>query len=184
MSAMAAVAELELKRTPLDEVHRALGAKIGPFAGWAMPIEYEGALSEHRAVRERVGLFDLTHLGKVDVTGPGALGMLQQLVTGDVSQVEVGEAQYGMVLNDRGGVVDDLIVYRLEPERFFVVPNAANATKVLHMLEASPAPDTVHLMFHQDWCFLAVQGPRSVEVTGSLFPEAGSLTFLRCAETE
>ena len=181
---MVAVKELELKSTPLDAEHRALGAKIGPFAGWAMPIEYEGALSEHRAVRERVGLFDLTHLGKVDVTGPGALGMLQGLVTGDLSQVEVGEAQYGMVLNERGGVIDDLIVYRLESERFFVVPNAANAAKVLHMLEASPAPAPVHLMFHQDWCFLAVQGPRSVEVTSSLFPEAGSLTFLRCVEGE
>src|SRR6266699_115430 len=90
-----AMVDAELKRTPLEPEHRALGAKIGPFAGWAMPIEYGGAISEHRAVRERAGIFDLTHLGKVDVTGPGALELLQHIVTGDLSQLDVGEAQDG-----------------------------------------------------------------------------------------
>jgi glycine cleavage system T protein (aminomethyltransferase) len=178
------MAVADLKRTPLEAEHRALGAKIGPFAGWAMPIEYGGALSEHRAVRERAGIFDLTHLGKVDVTGAGALELLQGLVTGDLSKLDVGEAQYGMVLNRRGGVVDDLIVYRLEEERYFVVPNAANSTTVLHMLEEAKTSDPVHLVFHQDWCFLAVQGPRSIEVVSKLFPVAEGLTFLRCTETE
>ena len=178
------MADVELKRTPLESEHRSLGAKLGPFAGWSMPIEYAGTLSEHRAVRERAGIFDLTHLGKVDVAGSGALEMLQGIVTGDLSEVDVGEAQYGMVLNDHGGVVDDLIVYRLEPERYFVVPNAANSTKVLHILEQADAADPVHLVFHQDWCFLAVQGPRSPEVVSRLFPIALELTFLRCAETE
>ena len=166
------MADVELKRTPLESEHRSLGAKLGPFASWMMPIEYAGALSEHRAVRERAGIFDLTHLGKVDVTGPGALELLQHIVTGDLSQLDVGEAQYGMVLNDRGGVVDDLIVYRLEEERYFVVPNAANSTKVLHVLEQADATDPVHLVFHQDWCFLAVQGPRSIEIVSRLFPLA------------
>src|SRR5204863_1580118 len=101
-----------LKRTPLEDVHRALGAKIGAFAGWAMPIEYRGTLAEHQAVRERVGLFDLMHLGKVIVAGPGALGSLQRSVTNDVAKVEPGRAQYNTVLNERGGIVDDLIVYR------------------------------------------------------------------------
>ena len=178
------MADVELKRTPLESEHRSLGAKLGPFAGWMMPIEYAGALSEHRAVRERAGIFDLTHLGKVDVTGAGALEMLQHLVTGDLSTLDVDEAQYGMVLNGRGGVVDDLIVYRLEPERYFVVPNAANSVKVLHLLEQADASEPVHLVFHQDWCFLAVQGPRSVEVVSRLFPVASELTFLRCTETE
>ncbi len=176
--------DANLKRTPLEDEHRALGARIGPFAGWAMPIEYAGALSEHRAVRERVGLFDLTHLGKVDVTGPGALEMLQGVVTGDLSRIAVGEALYNLVLNDRGGVVEDLIVYRLEDERYFVVPNAANATKVLRMLEEEEAPGPLHLVFHQDWCFLAVQGPGSVEVTGAVFPGAADLGFMECTETE
>ena len=174
----------ELKHTPLEDEHRRLGAKLAPFAGWLMPIEYEGALAEHRAVRERVGLFDLTHLGKVDVTGPGALGMLQRVVTNDLSKASVGEALYNLVLNEGGGVIEDLIVYRLEPERYFVVPNASNAPRVLRMLEEERADDRLHLMYHQDWCFLAVQGPESVHVMRQLFPEAGDLSFMQCAESE
>lgn len=174
----------ELKHTPLENEHRALGAKLGPFAGWLMPIEYEGALAEHRAVRERVGLFDLTHLGKVDVTGPGALEMLQRVVTNDLRKAAVGEALYNLVLNDGGGVIEDLIVYRMEEERYFVVPNAANAPRVLRMLEEEHAEQPLHLMYHQDWCFLAVQGPESVHVMGRLFPQAGDLAFMQCVESE
>jgi aminomethyltransferase len=183
-AASAAVAPAALRDTPLAQVHLALGARLGPFAGWNMPIEYEGALAEHRAVREHVGLFDLTHLGKVDVTGPGALEMLQGVVTGDLSRIAVGEALYNLVLNDAGGVVEDLIVYRLAEERYFVVPNAANATKVLRMLEEARASRRLHLMFHQDWCFLAVQGPRSVDVVSTLFGDAAELAFMRCVEGE
>jgi aminomethyltransferase len=174
----------EQKRTPLDDVHEALGAKMAPFAGWVMPIEYEGALAEHRAVRERVGLFDLTHLGKVDVTGPGAFGMLQSVITNDLGKAAVGEALYNLVLNEGGGVIEDLIVYRLADERFFVVPNAANAQRVLQILEETPSEDRLHLMYHQDWCFLAVQGPESVHVMQRLFPEAGDLAFMQCVEAE
>lgn len=174
----------ELRKTPLDAVHRSLGAKMGPFAGWLMPIEYEGTLAEHRAVRERVGLFDLTHLGKVDVTGPGALGMLQRVVTNDLSKAAVGEALYNLVLNEGGGVIEDLIVYRLDDQRYFVVPNAANAQRVLQVLEEEHADDRLHLMYHQDWCFLAVQGPESVAVTVQLFPEASDLAFMRCVESQ
>ncbi|MDH4112163.1 MAG: glycine cleavage system aminomethyltransferase GcvT [Actinomycetota bacterium] len=174
----------ELKHTPLEIEHKALGAKLGPFAGWLMPIEYAGALSEHEAVRERVGLFDLTHLGKVDVAGPGAMGMLQQVVTNDVEKAAVGEALYSLVLNEGGGVIEDLITYRLDEERFFVVPNAANAQRVLQILEETPADDRVHLMYHQDWCFLAVQGPESVHVVQDLFPGTADLAFMQCVESE
>ncbi len=173
-----------LRRTPLEDEHMRLGAKMGPFAGWNMPIEYVGALKEHEAVRERVGVFDLTHLGKVDVTGPGAVEMLQRVVTNDLSRAAVGEALYNLVLNEGGGVIEDLIVYRLEPERFFVVPNAANAQRVLQILEETPAEHQLHLMYHQDWCFLAVQGPESISVMTKLFPEASSLSFMQCAESE
>jgi glycine cleavage system T protein (aminomethyltransferase) len=176
--------EPELKHSPLETLHRELGAKIAPFAGWAMPIEYEGALAEHRAVRERVGLFDLTHLGKVEVIGPGALAMLQGVVTNDLSRATVGEALYNLVLNDGGGVIEDLIVYRLGPQRFFVVPNAANAQRVLRLLEEAEAESPLHLIYHQDWCFLAVQGPEAVSVTSKLFPAADELEFMQCAETE
>ena len=173
----------ELKRTPLEPVHAALGAKMGPFAGWRMPIEYAGALKEHEAVRERVGLFDLTHLGKVEVTGPGALDLLQAVVTNDVARAKVGDALYNLVLNEGGGVIEDLIVYRLDDDRSFVVPNAANAQRVLQILEETPTDGLVHLMYHQDWCFLAVQGPRSVEVMRGLFPEAERLAFMECMES-
>jgi aminomethyltransferase len=174
----------DLKRTPLEAEHVRRGAKMGPFAGWRMPIEYSGALSEHEAVRERVGLFDLTHLGKVDVTGPGALDLLQRVVTNDLSKASVGEARYNLVLNEGGGVVEDLIVYRLEEQRYFVVPNAANAQRVLQILEETPSEGPLHLMYHQDWCFLAVQGPASVEVTSRIFPEATDLAFMRCREVQ
>jgi aminomethyltransferase len=174
----------DLKSTPLEAEHVRRGAKMGPFAGWRMPIEYSGALSEHDAVRRRVGLFDLTHLGKVDVTGPGALDMLQRVVTNDLSKAAVGEARYNLVLNEGGGVIEDLIVYRLENERYFVVPNAANAQRVLQILEETPSEGTLHLMYHQDWCFLAVQGPSSVKVTTSLFREAADLAFMQCREVQ
>ncbi len=174
----------ELKRTPLEAEHLRLGAKMAPFAGWQMPIEYEGALAEHRAVRSHVGLFDLTHLGKVEVVGAGALSMLQRLVTNDLSRARVGEALYNLVLNEGGGVIEDLIVYRLGEERYFVVPNASNAPRVLRMLEEEKADEPLHLMYHQDWCFLAVQGPEATNVLEPMFPTAPSLAFMRCMETE
>src|SRR5256885_13825332 len=118
-----------LKHTPLEQEHRELGAKLGPFAGWLMPIEYEGTISEHRAVRERVGLFDLMHLGKITIEGPEALGVIQRAVTNDVSKGALGHAQYNLVLNERGGIVDDILVYRLGGERYFLAPNAANTEK-------------------------------------------------------
>lgn len=170
----------ELKRTPLEDEHLGLGAKMAPFAGWLMPIEYEGALAEHRSVRSHVGLFDLTHLGKVEVAGPGAVGMLQRVVTNDLARARVGDAQYNLVLNEGGGVIEDLIVYRLGLERFFVVPNASNAPRVLRMLEEEKADGPLHLMYHQDWCFLAVQGPQSTSVMAGMFPDATGLGFMRC----
>jgi glycine cleavage system T protein (aminomethyltransferase) len=174
----------ELKRTPLEAEHLRLGAKMAPFAGWQMPIEYEGALAEHRAVRTHVGLFDLTHLGKVEVVGAGALGMLQRVVTNDLSRAAVGEALYNLVLNEGGGVIEDLIVYRMGEERYFVVPNASNAPRVLRMLEEEKADGPLHLMYHQDWCFLAVQGPEAKNVMAGIFPTATELAFMRCVETE
>jgi aminomethyltransferase len=174
----------ELRRTPLEPEHVELGAKLGPFAGWNMPIEYEGALAEHRHVRSRVGLFDLTHLGKVEVIGPGALGMLQRMVTNDLSRASIGDALYNLVLNEGGGVIEDLIVYRLGDARYFVVPNASNAPRVLRMLEEEKADGPLHLIYHQDWCFLAVQGPASTDVVAGLFPDARELGFMRCSETE
>ena len=132
----------DVRHGPLEDVHRSLGAKLGPFGGWLMPIEYEGVLSEHRAVRERVGLFDLSHLGKLDVLGPEAFGVLQRLLTNDLARVAVGRAQYHHLLNDRGGVEEDLFVYRLGEERWLVVPNAANTDLVSGAIRVSVLSST------------------------------------------
>jgi aminomethyltransferase len=147
-----------------------------------MPIEYRGTLAEHRAVREAVGMFDLTHLGKVTVEGPGADGLLQSVVTNDLSKVEIGGAQYNMVLNERGGVVDDLIVYRIGERRYLVVPNAANVLKI-HRILLDHATGPVDVVLREDISLIAPQGPRSFDLVGEVFPEAAALEYMHGAET-
>ncbi len=170
----------DVRHGPLESLHRDLGAKLGPFGGWLMPIEYAGVLSEHRAVRERTGLFDLSHLGKLDVVGPGAFDALQGLLTNDLRRVEVGRAQYHHVLNEAGGVEEDLFVYRLGEERWFVVPNASNTDKVVGAIRGAGA----EVDDHGGWVFLGVQGPRSHAVVGALWPEAVALAFRGCRTVE
>ena len=170
----------DVRHGPLETLHRDLGAKLGPFGGWLMPIEYTGVLSEHRAVRERAGLFDLSHLGKLDVVGPGAFDALQGLLTNDLGRLEVGRAQYHHVLNDAGGVEEDLFVYRLEQERWFVVPNASNTDKVVAAIRDAGG----EVLDHGGWVFLGVQGPRSHAVVGGLWPEAVELSFRGCRTVE
>jgi glycine cleavage system T protein (aminomethyltransferase) len=181
---MEAHGDIGLRRTPLEPEHRELGAKIGMFAGWAMPIEYRGTLAEHAAVRERVGLFDLMHLGKVTVDGAEAFDVLQRTVTNDLRKVAVGGAQYNNVLNNRGGIVDDVIVYRLGEERWYTVPNAANTQRVHGILLDRGEGADARIALHEDWCFLAVQGPRSPEVVGALFPDAAGLGYMHVTEVQ
>ena len=179
----------ERKRSPLDAVHRRLGAKMGPFAGWEMPIEYAGTLSEHRAVREAVGVFDLTHLGKVEVGGPGARAALQHALSGDLDRLaSPGAAQYTLCLTDEGTIVDDLIVYRTD-EGYLLVPNAANWPKVAEAVRASAralsgsAEATgVEVVPRPDVAVLAVQGPRAPELVGGLFPaEVAGTEYMHAA---
>jgi aminomethyltransferase len=171
-----AVEPAQLKHTPLEGEHRSLGAHLGPFAGWLMPIEYKGTLTEHRAVREAVGLFDLTHLGKIEVEGPSALELLQRVFTNDLAKVEPGGAQYNMLLNERGGIVDDLIVYRTGVERYLVVPNAANTAAVHQaMLDAGGDADVA---LREDLALIAPQGPMSFEIMERVFPEALELDYM------
>src|SRR3990172_8974127 len=174
------MSETDVRHGPLEDLHRGLGAKLGPFGGWLMPIEHAGTLSEHRAVRERAGLFDLSHLGKLDVVGPGAFDALQRLLTNDLRKVEVGRAQYHHLLNEDGGVLEDLFVYRVAPERWFVVPNASNKEPVVSAIAAAGGA----VLDHDGWCFLGVQGPRSHAVVGRLWPDAVELTFRGCRTVE
>lgn len=177
------MASIELKQTPLEREHRELGAHMGAFAGWMMPIEYRGTLAEHQAVRERVGLFDLTHLGKIMVEGPGAFDLLQRAMPNDLAKVVVGGAQYNMVLNERGGIVDDLINYRIGEDRFLCVPNAANRDAV-HAALLDLAGTDVDAVVREDLTLLAPQGPSSFELVAKVFPDAVSLGYMSCAELD
>jgi aminomethyltransferase len=126
-----------MKSSPLNDKHLALNAKMADFGGWMMPIEYPGAgvLAEHAAVRERVGLFDVSHLGKASVVGQGALDFLNQCLTNDLNKIEDGSAQYTLLCTPDGGVIDDLIAYRNSAHDFFLVPNASNTTDVVKVLK-------------------------------------------------
>src|ERR671937_1382316 len=115
-----------LLRTPLFERHVALGARLVPFAGWEMPVQYEGVIPEHRAVRSDAGAFDVSHMGELEVEGPHARELLQSLLSNDLDRIEPGGAQYTLLTNEHGGIVDDLIAYELDPCRFLLVVNASN----------------------------------------------------------
>ena len=125
-----------MKTSPLNDKHVALQAKMADFGGWLMPIEYAGAgvLAEHATVRNAVGIFDVSHLGKASVIGDGALEFLNSMFTNDLTRIENGSAQYTLLCDDSGGVVDDLIAYKNSDSDFFLVPNASNTTAVVHML--------------------------------------------------
>ncbi len=153
-----------LRRTALYDRHIALGAKTADFGGWDMPIEYEGVVAEHTAVRTSVGLFDVSHMGKVRIHGTGASDFLNSVLTNDLDRIGAGQAQYTMLLNDSGGVIDDLIVYRWADDEMFMIPNAANASSVVAKLRGVvPAGISVD-DHHDDHGIIAVQGPRSAEL--------------------
>ena len=156
--------------SPLHDRHVALGAKMADFGGWDMPIEYPGGgvVAEHTAVRERVGVFDVSHLGKASVTGPGAADFVNACLTNDVRRIQPGSAQYTLCCDDAGGVVDDLIVYLRSDDDVFLIPNAANTAEVVRRLrEAAPEGITVTNL-HRDFGVIAVQGTKSDEVLESL----------------
>ena len=159
-----------MKISPLNDKHLALNAKMADFGGWMMPIEYPGAgvLAEHAAVRERVGLFDVSHLGKAAVTGNGALEFLNQCFTNDLNKIENGSAQYTLLCTLEGGVVDDLIVYRNNESDFFLVPNASNTSDVVAALKKAATPDINVVNLHMDFAVLAVQGPLAPKVLQAL----------------
>ncbi|MGV1009883.1 MAG: glycine cleavage system aminomethyltransferase GcvT [Dermatophilaceae bacterium] len=158
------------KHSPLYERHRALGAKLADFGRWEMPIEYPGGgvVAEHTAVRERVGVFDVSHLGKATVRGPGAHDLVNACLTNDLRRVGPGQAQYTLCCDESGGVVDDLIQYVRADDDILLIPNAANTAEVVRRL-ARAAPGGIEVADrHEEYAVLAVQGPRSDEVLADL----------------
>src|SRR3954452_6220989 len=154
-------------RTPLFEQHLALGAKMVDFAGWEMPVSYEGIREEHTAVRRHVGMFDVSHMGQVEVEGPGALAFLQRVLSNDAAKIPVDGAQYSVLCEEDGGVLDDLFAYRLGHDRFLVVTNAANHEADLAWLgRQSRGFDTIVRDVADRYAMLAVQGPHAREVLG------------------
>ena len=155
-----------LLRTPLYERHVALGARMVPFAGWEMPVQYEGVIPEHRAVRQDCGVFDVSHMGRFEFEGPKARSSLQFLLSNDIDRVDVGGAQYTLLTNEQGGIVDDLIVYRVEPGRFLLIVNASNREADFEWIEERATAGS-DLRDRSDlYALLAVQGPRSLERLG------------------
>jgi aminomethyltransferase len=164
-----------LQRTPLHDRHVALGARMVPFAGWEMPVQYEGVIPEHKAVRTDSGVFDVSHMGELDVEGPRATELLQAMLSNDIDRISAGEAQYTLLTNERGGILDDLIAYRLDEFRYLLIVNAANRSPDFewlreHELRGSDVRDV-----SDEYALLAVQGPRAIERLG--LPQRKAFTF-------
>src|SRR5437867_877679 len=147
------------RRTPLYEAHRALGARCVEFAGWDMPLSYSTILDEHRAVRERCGLFDVSHMGELELRGPQAGAVCQELTVNDVARLRIGDGQYSLLCNERGGVIDDVIVFRLGPERYLVVVNAANTERDLAWIRERVGNRADVVDRSAEVALLALQGP-------------------------
>jgi aminomethyltransferase len=170
-SAVAAMDE-NLRHTPLHDTHVRLGAKMVPFGGWHMPIQYSGILAEHAAVRTSVGVFDVSHMGEIDFLGPGALAAVQTLVTNDASKLADHRAQYTVTCHEHGGIVDDCIVYRFGPEHFRIVVNASNIAKDHdHFVRHASKHCTIENR-SDAFALLAVQGPRAVTLVAELAGQA------------
>ncbi len=158
----------DLLEGPLAQRHRELGATFAEFGGWLMPVSYAGTVAEHTATRNTVGLFDVSHLGKALVKGPGAAAFVNSALTNDLNRIQPGKAQYTLCCNESGGVIDDLIAYYVSSDEIFLVPNAANTAAVVAALkDAAPVGITI-TDEHRSYAVLAVQGPRSTEVLTEL----------------
>jgi aminomethyltransferase len=158
-----------LKRTPLYEAHVAAGAKLVPFAGWEMPVQYDGIREEHMRVRQSCGVFDVSHMGEIETEGPQAVDLLQRLLSNDVSKIRVGGAQYSCLCREDGGVLDDLFTYRLDEERYLTVTNAANHVRDLEWFEAHAVEFEAEVRDRIDaYAMLAVQGPEARQIVQRL----------------
>jgi len=162
-------AESTLKKTPLHAEHVRLGAKMVDFGGWSMPVQYTGIIDEHHAVRTQLGVFDISHMGQFFAEGPGAEAWLNRMLTNNVQRLSVGECQYTFLLNNEGGVIDDLIVYRTAPERYLLVVNAGKIDEDFAWMKAH-LPEGIHFENQSDaYAGIAVQGPKSAQLFDAFF---------------
>src|SRR4051794_8022771 len=158
-----------LKRTPLYDRHVAAGARLVPFAGWEMPVQYEGIRQEHLAVRRGVGVFDVSHMGQIETSGPGAEALLQRLLSNDVARIAPDGAQYAVMCREDGGVLDDTFTYRLGPDRFLTVTNASNHARDLAWFQEHAQGHDAEVRDRlADFAMLAVQGPKARGVVAGL----------------
>jgi aminomethyltransferase len=165
----AASSDTTLKRTALFDRHADAGAKLVPFAGWEMPVQYEGVRPEHLAVRSTCGIFDVSHMGEIEVSGPQAGALLQRLLSNDVDELDVGGAQYSVLCDERGGVLDDLFTYRLAPDHYLTVTNAANHEKDLAWFRRQAEPFDAQVSDSAAaYAMLAVQGPLAREIVQAM----------------
>jgi len=157
--------------TALSDIHKALGAKMVPFAGYNMPVSYEGVNAEHETVRKDVGVFDVSHMGEFLITGPKALDLIQKVSSNDASKLVDGQAQYSCLPNDEGGVVDDLLIYRLEAEKYLLVVNASNIDKDWNWINMQNTMKAEMRNLSEEYSLLAIQGPKAIEAMQSLTSE-------------
>lgn len=157
-----------MKNTALSQLHESLGAKMVPFAGFNMPVQYEGVTIEHETVRNGVGVFDVSHMGEFLLTGPDALDLIQRVTTNDASTLTIGRAQYSCLPNGKGGIVDDLIVYRMKEEQYLIVVNASNIDKDWNWIASHNTKNVDMRNLSDDYSLLAIQGPKAVEAMQAL----------------
>ncbi len=178
-------AVFQLKRTALYSRHQALGARLVDFHGWELPLQYAGILKEHEAVRARAGIFDVSHMGQFEISGPGALGFLQKTNTNDMAKLAPGQALYSHLPNEKGGVVDDVIISCLAPGRYFMVVNAATREKDLAWLSARIPEFDARLTDKSDfYSMIALQGPDAAKIAAADYPQAASLPRFGAIEAE
>src|SRR5437867_7573401 len=175
-----------MKRTPLVEQHRRAGGKLVDFAGWEMPIQYGGVLEEYQAIRTAVGIFDVSHMGRVTVAGRDSLAFLQQVTTNNVAKLAVGGAHYSMVCNPAGGIKDDIFVYRLGDARYLLCVNASNRDRIVSWrFQKAPQGDVRLSDESEEMVQIALQGPRSPEVLRAVAPHAAeTLKPRQCMQTD
>lgn len=174
-----------MKRTPLYQRHIEAGAKMVEFGGWEMPVQYEGVIKEHNAVRNRAGLFDVSHMGEIAVEGEDARSFVNRVVTNDVSELKDGEIVYSLLLNVNGGTIDDLLIYCTGKDSFLLVVNASNIEKDFDWIAAQKGDENVSVKnISDEYSLIALQGPESAAIIKKVFPDAGNIKYYNFAEID